>query len=1100
MVRANFRRSPLISSQLTAMSPSPSKRRRLDFSQSPSSPSAHSRVVPSNPLPPNFSSLGRLFTTALQHAAKLSEALPRATSDEKEVSFLTNSPGDQDTTPYKEKLIYVATATRILTIIDWSGKCSRQISKFVKDSLGDLLDAIHHVVMFINVSLKQSPPDYTKEKPFGAKRMKEIFTSLNFALTQIIFCHGRNPFPSSLHPLHPNSRQIKSICTHMFEIFSSTPNKDFVAHCGLNHTFDNFNTQFGSPLTLNRYSSISSSGTNATTSPTQTLPPQTQLVLSHTQSPSRTELAQISHGVTFFCDKTCKRMKELFSIPIALDTNCSCKVMKGDPIMGTLNLERCLRNHPSVLFLYISAYSPPSSYEGMITLKLNDPEYLAYRAIPSLIFSHGGLKVLPKLKVYPSIKNNLAFIAANLVGLRGRILGTYGVDDDSPSSSILPLPHLSEKWTNPADPAFSFEILSQLGSCGLLAKVVSSDENSLKEYPRLRLIIIKTVVAALQSALQNSELCETLLPKFLYPPRAEIFKSYFPAIAEYKTRGQIASCKPPRIVTAILYLLCAPFAEDEGPIRDYLQGAIPPLLATNGGILLSHLFAPYDDDYEETLHSPRRKSSKRAKTRDSGASSLPKTSRPGTPEPREVITFFYRLYDFLLAKYSPLACPDVTYGASLLSNTASASVQTTGASMTSTLTSTPNNPDITTSKLSALAVLGSLCISSGPLDRTSSKILPILFESSFMHILKFWLEEDLEIYSFKTIMTVHQSINFTELFSAKRLPDNCSLFVLVVRELLLAFEGDTENQFFFLHAFLEEFIYKPLSFSLQDKVKYLNNATMHLYPGFVVEEDAPCMKRWSKYVYRLSRVENSTGESMEIFHLILVKKNIQYITAKVLLLFERGPIVFLLRNVLNDSHTLQSIMKTHARIILKILLESLGQIEKQQDVLKKIKWSAIWYNMAHRKSSKGNRENTSQQSNASSIRPLESVDMMINMTNNPDGSSNVDVASRPTVSNDEQEEAARLWVKPHIMFLLHNFMLGYKNKDTEQKTRTMCCINGIIRFLVPSEAARYMPKILSSVNIGLSDGSNDPKLRFYALKNLVSFVKVLCQGEIASVC
>ena len=580
-----------------------------------------------------------------------------------------------------------------------------------------------------------------------------------------------------------------------------------------------------------------------------------------------------------------------------------------------------------------------------------------------------------------------------------------------------------------------------------------------------------------------AELSEAKLPRFFHGARAELFRTYFPFIAELKSRSHNAECKPPNFCTPILFLICSPFTEEEETVRTFLQSAIPSLLTTNGGLLLTLLFAHYDENVEAALSSPRRKPSKKRKE-------LPS---PKVAQPHEVVDSYFKLFDFLMAKFSPIANPDAAYGTSSPYNTASA--QTTAAS-TFSATAVANNEDVTTSKLSALSVLGLLSIRSNPSADPTSRVLPLLFEASLCRVIKFWLDYELEMQAFKTITTIHENINFTELFSIKGMHDHASIFVSVVRELLLTFEDDVEpNQFYFLHSFMKEFIYDHSSQSVDGKSKYLSSATQYLYPGFVVEQDLLCMRRWAKYVFRVTEAERLTGDSGDEFFKSLVKKNLPYLTAKVLLVFEMGPIVFLLRSVLHDKHELQFIIKHHARAILKILIDSLGEKHQNRaDVIEKIKFAAVWHYRESEKITKRQNSDTSQQSTVSSVRPLKDVDVMINMAKeNKDSNA---VGSRGSMcSSEDKERAAKIWVKPHVMFLLHGAMSGYKNKDTEQKARTMFCINGIIGFLMPSDAARFMPKILSCVNIGMSDSSHDPKLRYFALKNLISFVKVLCDGE-----
>ena len=69
------------------------------------------------------------------------------------------------------------------------------------------------------------------------------------------------------------------------------------------------------------------------------------------------------------------------------------------------------------------------------------------------------------------------------------------------------------------------------------------------------------------------------------------------------------------------------------------------------------------------------------------------------------------------------------------------------------------------SKFSALSVLGSLSIHSNPSNNVTSRVLPVIFEACLSRVIKYWLDDESEVQAFKTIMTIHEKINFSEVFS-----------------------------------------------------------------------------------------------------------------------------------------------------------------------------------------------------------------------------------------------------------------------------------------------------------------------------------------------
>ena len=79
------------------------------------------------------------------------------------------------------------------------------------------------------------------------------------------------------------------------------------------------------------------------------------------------------------------------------------------------------------------------------------------------------------------------------------------------------------------------------------------------------------------------------------------------------------------------------------------------------------------------------------------------------------------------------------------------------------------------------------------------------------------------------------------------------------------------------------------------------------------------------------------------------------------------------------------------------------------------------------------------------------------------------------------------------MFLLHSTLNKYRTLSLEGKRRAMRCLKELTGFLLAEDAVSYVPKVLSSVNIGMAEP--DPETRCHAVKALRGFVEVLCGWE-----
>jgi serine/threonine-protein kinase ATR len=342
-------------------------------------------------------------------------------------------------------------------------------------------------------------------------------------------------------------------------------------------------------------------------------------------------------------------------------------------------------------------------------------------------------------------------------------------------------------------------------------------------------------------------------------------------------------------------------------------------------------------------------------------------------------------------------------------------------------------------------------------------------------------------------------------------PANTPLIVGIIQEFLREChsENDISNgaNYFFLTEFLVKYaVPLPPCCSETNRSDHINmclhtytkGASRIMLPSLVLDQDQYTLRTWADFCFFVSKKapHKSTQPTLitantEEYLSVSCTANLDIMIAHCLLENRKPPVVFLLREICKGAYTMQQIIKEFEAKILKVLVNEIGYGESsEQRAIDCIKMSAVWRNLPESEvgggsnltSSKRSSQGLQSQVNGSSVRPLEGVELMLNQS------------THPTSASEDREEAARLWMKPHVMFLMVQIIDKWNIKDVKQRRHALRCFCGIVRFLHVSEAALYLPKIMSCVSIGMGDKSGDMELRFLAVKGLSDYVRTMCES------
>ncbi|GMH94147.1 hypothetical protein TL16_g12821, partial [Triparma laevis f. inornata] len=651
--------------------------------------------------------------------------------------------------------------------------------------------------------------------------------------------------------------------------------------------------------------------------------------------------------------------------------------------------------------------------------------------------------------------------------IKNELEGGWGSTDGVDLQNILPVPDLPDFFT-PLDTAATAEkFLETCRQQQLLLKVLppnlpgkEKQQNVTESSPIIRLLLIQTYLAGLNAATFKIAFKETLDDRYEVTQVCHVGVHVPP---------------PPPIRSPLLYLFVAMFTDHDHDVRDWLTKHLPDLLCSSSGKVLKCLFSDKKASSATVMKSENQ---------------------------NEWVESFFKVLDFLIVRNSVMKgdyySTQFTATATAQSQSlTSASVRspsfasptnpsnTNQSSDTNNSSSTPHNNKALTPIHSILTVLKKTAV------KAHSENLPEVFRRCIIRLLRIWLYRDTEYAAHCCLAQLNALLPLHEVFS----PDphfsvfssKTILMTTVIRELLVPTTEEDSTNFFYIHTFLQMWVATSENSKSVDifddedenkKIKrWCDDVMGNVYSNFVLEEDSTSIKRWLQYVNMLS----STNKQLDTFVRETSQACTPYITASVLLEFEKGPIVFFLREVLNDGMTMQAIIEQVGKSVVKHLLYDYGFDGRMDRATDAIRRAAVWQEQGGKVTKQHTQrtdKSTSQASASQSSRPLEHVDQMLN--------------PQKKLDSDAVAEAARLWIKPNVMFLFHGIMQAYRLKDLTGKRHTMRSMVGLINFLHYSDAALYMPKIISSVNIGMGDSGCDPEVRYYSILGLSSFVRILC--------
>ncbi|GMH47727.1 hypothetical protein TrVE_jg8933 [Triparma verrucosa] len=951
---------------------------------------------------------------------------------------------------------------------------SREEDERVLEELRDCMRCLDYIAQCVAEHCTEEEEDHRFIMLKKQKKLLHAVVHVAFTMTTLFTTSKADV----RHPLSPSSKSFKSITASILKVLSekSFVLKDIIS--GNNQTsqqveLDDCEKVLERPPGLHRTSSVTSNDT-ATTAGTgnnnddNQVPQDTTPALAHPTS-------------SCFCDSTCHRLNRLFGTQNTR-TNCySCKTYKSSTILKHIFLDRNL--NVIIKGVLSATFVPGNEVKEWGRLLKREPALINLDSV----LGRGG-KVAFESKI-PSVR------MGKIRAIKNELEGGWGNVDGIDPRHILPVPDLPNFFTPLSPDCTAEKFLDTCRQSNLLKKVLppnqpgkENQQSVTESSPIIRLLLIQTYLASLNAATFKIVFSATLDDRY---EGSQVLKflggsslggmANIPddrSVTSAASASPNATSTPPPIRSPLLYLFVAMFTDHDHDVRDWLMKHLPDLLCSSSGKVLKCLFS------------------------DKKAS----TSTAMNSESNEWVDSFFKVLDYIIVRNSVMKGD--YYSSQLMATGQSQSLTIASASARSPGFASPghsnpsdnnnnnnnnNNNKILTPITSVLAVLKRLAI------KSHSENLPEVFRRCIIRLLRIWLYRDTEYAAHCCLAQLNTLLPLSEVFSPdlhfSTFSSKTNLMTTVIRELLTPTNDDDSTNFFYIHSFLRMWVVRSQNSNSVDifdeedekrKIKrWCDDVMGNVYSNFVLEEDSTSIKRFLQYVNMIT----ATNKQLDLFVREISQMYTPYITASVLLEFEKGPIVFLLREVLNDGMTMQQIIEQVGKSVVRHLLYDYGCEGREKRATQAIRRAASWLEKGG-KTSKQRPSSATQASASQSSRPLEHVDQMLN--------------PQKKIDTDAMSEAARLWIKPNVMFLFHGIMHGYKLMEIGGKRHTMRSMVGLISFLHYSDAALYTPKIISSVNIGMGDELCDPEIRYYSIQGLSSFVRILCDppafvsGSVAS--
>ena len=405
------------------------------------------------------------------------------------------------------------------------------------------------------------------------KKIKKMFACVNDVASAIKFqasligdvsCHPKSS------PLHPNNDTVREICKQLVDVWKSDGNVfrqfDLV-------DLDSFDSSHAPTSATMASSGDIASSADTSTQPTQPL--QTQELNGQREE----SVASLVDADNFFCDGTCYSICQSFCVKRRKNLFCSCSYYKRDPTLLNILVDNCFARAPAVRSLFSSTYSPLAKKHYAALIKKRKKHTLTTVAVN--VLTHAEFSKLPDVDLSGG---NIASIASSMLGVHGRISGSFGCA--SPCiDRLLPTPSFAS-WDIPCAPTEALKFLTEAKESLLLQNVISSGSEL---FPRVRLLLVKLVVAATLRVLDSASALADLSP-LIQPDSNDFFKTYYTWLTDKGASNP--SEDPPVIDSPFLYLVMAPFIDPDAKVREYLLAEVPKLLMKGGGAFIRLLFSP----------------------------------------------------------------------------------------------------------------------------------------------------------------------------------------------------------------------------------------------------------------------------------------------------------------------------------------------------------------------------------------------------------------------------------------------------------------------------------------------------------------------------
>ena len=213
-------------------------------------------------------------------------------------------------------------------------------------------------------------------------------------------------------------------------------------------------------------------------------------------------------------------------------------------------------------------------------------------------------------------------------------------------------------------------------------------------------------------------------------------------------------------------------------------------------------------------------------------------------------------------------------------------------------------------------------------------------------------------------------------------------------------------------------------------------------------------------------IEASTKELVEHTKLLcLAPDMIEHILPRILMTNDSSQLLFFLEVVLQKKMSLQQMVSLRDKLILKALVWEFGRT-----------CDVAGADRALRTAAKA-RKHASM-----------------------DGDSGYKDACELESGGEKQGDdnaAACLWVTSSFMYLLVNVVqFHWQSRTLQERSRALCSLKWIIKFLLPAEAPQYLPQIMATVNMVMCGESNGTwQLRLLAIQALSEFIRTAIQSQ-----